>query len=478
MVEIGDRVMDKYTKLIEKSIKLLGGKDNIAVVNHCATRLRLTLNNPSLANEEQLKSIPGIMGVVKREKEIQLIIGTEVGNVYNEFIKYGNFNEGGKINEKLDSTSNLEAGNEGKQENTVKKVLATIVDFISGTFVPVLPILVAAGLVSAVLNIAVTFFGLPSEGGTYVVLTAINNAGFYFLPIFLGYSAARKIGINPMMGAYLGAILVHSSIDNAEGLDFLGLSIPQVSYNTSVIPVILGVLFMYYVSKAVDKITPKEIKFFAHPLITILIVTPITLLFLGPLGNFLGGYIADGLNFINTKLGWLSVGLIGALTPLLVMTGTNQALFPLVFAALADNGYDAFVMPGMLAANVAVGSAALAVYFKVKDKDAKALALSSGITGVMGITEPAIFGILLRFKRPLIGAMAGGGIGGLLAGIVQLKQYAIVSPGIAALPTFIPTDGAGLTSNFWFSIVVLIVSVVVSFVVTYLLGVKEEKTEK
>lgn len=121
MVEIGDRVMDKYTKLIEKSIKLLGGKDNIAVVNHCATRLRLTLNKPSLANEEQLKSIPGIMGVVKREKEIQLIIGTEVGNVYNEFIKYGNFNEGGKINEKLDSTSNLEAGNEGKQENTVKK---------------------------------------------------------------------------------------------------------------------------------------------------------------------------------------------------------------------------------------------------------------------------------------------------------------------------------------------------------------------
>jgi len=476
MEKIGGKTMGKYDKLIQGTIENIGGMNNIQVVNHCATRLRLTLKEPSLVNEAKLKSISGIMGVVKRDKEIQLIIGTDVGNVYSEFINFGNFTEGGKIDETLDPPKEqVEIVQSNVEKNKAKNILGTIVDFISGTFVPVLPILVAAGLVSAVLNIAVTYFGLPAEGGTYVVLTAINNAGFYFLPIFLGYSAARKLGINPMMGAYLGAILVHSSIDNAEGLSFLGLTIPQVSYNTTVIPIILGVLFMYVVSKGVDKITPKEIKFFAHPLITILIVTPITLLFLGPLGNFLGGYIADGLNFINLKLGWLSVGLIGALTPLLVMTGTNQALFPLVFAALAENGYDAFVMPGMLAANVAVGAAALAVYFKVKDKDDKALSLSAGITGVMGITEPAIFGVLLRFKLPLIGAIVGGGVGGLIAGIVQLKQYAIVSPGFAALPTFIPTDGSGLTSNFWFSILVLVISVVVAFVVTYLLGIKEDK---
>lgn len=459
--------MAKHKQMIDAIINHLDGKDNISVVNHCATRLRLTVSNPSKVNLEGLESINGVMGVVNRGKEIQLIIGTDVGSVYNEFVTHGNFVEGGKKNESLDDPDKLE------QPKEKKNIFANIVDFISGTFVPILPILVAAGLVSAVLNIAVTFFGLSDENGTFTVLTAINNAGFYFLPIFLGYSAARKIGINPMMGAYLGAILVHSSIDNAGGLDFLGITIPQVSYNTSVIPVILGVLFMYYVDRGVDKITPKEIKFFAQPLITILIVTPVTLIILGPIGSVLGGYIASGLNFVNAELGWLSVGLIGALTPILVMTGTNQALFPLVFTAMADIGYDAFVLPGMLAANVAVGASALAVYFRVKKKDTKALTLSSGITGVMGITEPAIFGVLLRFKRSLIGAVVGGGVGGLLAGIFQLKQYAVVSPGIAAIPTFIPTDGSSLSSNFWLSIVVILVSIIVAFVVTYLLGVKD-----
>jgi len=468
--------MGKHAQLIQGILENVGGKENIHVANHCATRLRLTLRDPSLIKETELKGISGIMGIVKRDREIQIVIGPEAGQVYNEFVKYGNFLEGGKIDENLGIplTKNI---TEEEQKSKIRNILSKIVDFISGTFVPVLPILVAAGLVSAVLNIAVTFFNLPAEGGTYEVLSAINNAGFYFLPIFLGYSSARKLGINPMMGAYLGAILVHSSIDNAEGLSFLGLSIPQVSYNTTVIPVILGVLFMYIVSKGVDKITPKEIKFFAHPLITILIVTPITLLFLGPLGYVIGSYIADGLNYINIKFGWLSVGLIGAFTPILVMTGTNQALFPLVFAAFAENGYDAFVMPGMLAANVAVGAAALAVYFKVRDKDTKALALSAGITGVMGITEPAIFGILLRFKRPLLGAIIGGSIGGLLAGIVKLKQYAIVSPGFAALPTFIPTDGSGFSGNFWFSIIVLVVSVLAAFGITYFLGIKEDANE-
>lgn len=361
--------MSKYSMLAKAILDLSGGEKNIAVVNHCATRLRLTINDGTKFQEEDIKALKGVMGVVNRGTEVQVIIGTEVGNVFNEFLKLGNFNKGGK-----------------KEETNKKNKLTAIVDFISGTFVPVLPILVAAGLVSAVLNIAVTFCGLSADTGTYTVLNTINNAGFFFLPIYVGYSAARKIGINPMMGAYLAAILVHSNIDGVAGLDFLGIKITQATYNTSVFPIILGVLFMYLVDKGVAKITPKEIKFFAKPLITILIVTPVTLILLGPIGIYLGNFIAEGLTFINLKLGWLSVGLIGALTPILVMTGMNQALFPLVFAALADKGYDAFVMPGMLAANVAIGAAALAVWIKAKDKDNKALALSSGLTGVLGIT--------------------------------------------------------------------------------------------
>lgn len=444
-----------YKDLAKKILETAGGIENIAVVNHCATRLRLTLNSTQ-GIAEKFKGMPGVMGVVERGQEFQIVIGTDVGNVYNEFIKLGNFKKGGKVDE------------EGK-----KNVFGTIVDFISGTFVPVLPILVAAGLVSAVLNICATFFGLATDTGTYTILSAINNAGFYFLPVFIGYSAARKLGINPMMGMYLGAILVHSSINGAEGLDFLGIPVAQTGYSTTVIPVILGVLFMSLVDKLVDKITPKEIKFFTKPLIVILIVTPVTLIILGPLGSFLGNYVAAALNFVNLQLGWLSVGLIGALTLLLVMTGMNQALFPLVFAAMAANNYDAFVMPGMLAANVAVGAASLAVYFKSKNNDTKALALSSGLTGIFGITEPAIFGVLLRFKKPAIGAMIGGGVGGLFAGIVALKQYAIVSPGLVALPTFIPTDGSRNMSNLYLAIATAAISIIVSFAATWILGINE-----
>lgn len=439
-----------YKSLAKQILTASGDTKNIAVVNHCATRLRLTLNDESKFNEQKVKSIKGVMGTVTRGKEVQIIIGTDVGNVYNEFIKLGDFKKQSKTEDK-------------------KNVWGTVIDFISGTFVPVLPVLVAAGLVSAVLNICVTFFGLSTKTGTYLILNTINNAGFFFLPIYVGYSAARKIGINPMMGAYLAAILVHSNIDGKAGLSFLNIPITKVTYNTSVVPIILGVVFMSVVDKLVDKITPKEIKFFAKPLIVILIVTPVTLIALGPIGIVIGNYIAEALTFVNTKLGWLSVGLMGAFTPLLVSTGMNQALFPLVFAAMASNGYDAFVMPGMLAANVAVGAAALAVYVKSRNKDVKALAVSAGLTGVLGITEPSIFGVLIRFKRPFIGAMIGGGIGGLFAGIVHLKQYAVVSPGIAALPTFIPTHSKVMT-NFYLAALTIVISIVVSFAATYMLG--------
>ncbi|MDO3410957.1 PTS transporter subunit EIIC [Saccharibacillus sp. CPCC 101409] len=480
--------MSKYTEISERILGEVGGPGNVSVVNHCATRLRLTVADPDLVDQGGLKSIPGVMGVVMRGGgELQVIIGPDVGNVYGSFMEAGGFDgkkDRGDQSAAGDSPASASAARAGASSagtsakeagsrsggRSFKAILSRIVDFISGTFVPVLPVLVAAGLVSAVLNIAVTFFGLPAEGGTYTVLTAVNNAGFYFLPIFIGYSAARKLSINPLMGMYLGAILVHSAVDGAEGLDFLGISIPQVTYNSSVIPVIIGVLFMALVDKGFDKIIHQSIKFFAKPLLTILVVTPVTLILLGPLGSFIGSYLAAALQFVNQELGWLSVGLMGALTPFLVMTGTNQALFPLVFASMADNGYDAFVMPGMLAANTAIGAAALAIAVTQRSKDTRALGFSAGLTGVMGITEPAIFGILLRFRKALIGAASGGLAGGVFAGIVGLKQYAVVSPGLAAIPTFIPTDGSGLTTNFWFSIATIAIAVAVSFGVTLVLS--------
>lgn len=449
-------------QLAKKIFETVGGEDNISVVNHCATRLRLTLNDAEKVDCEAVKKIPGVMGLVKRDDEVQVIIGTDVGKVYSEFIKLGKFKKTGKVDDN------------GKKKGA-GAVFGKVIDFVSGTFVPVLPVLVAGGLISAVLTICTTFFGLGTESGTYTILMAIYNAAFFFLPIFVGYSAANKLGVNPPLGALLGGVLVFSSINGAAGLDFLGIPVTTVTYNGSVVPIILGVLFMAVIYKPLDRFVPKEVKFFVVPLVTMLITVPVTLIVLGPLGGWIGTYLASALQWVNETLGWFSVGLMGLFTPLLVMTGMNQALFPLCFAEFDAFGFDPFVLPGMLAANVAVGAAALAVWVKSKNKNIKALSLSAGLTGVFGITEPSIFGVLLRFKRPFIGAMAGGFVGGIFAGIVHLAEYSIVSPGVASILAFINPDGT--MTNFYMAIITMIIAAVVAFITTWVLGFEDEPEE-
>ncbi|WP_119325435.1 glucose PTS transporter subunit IIA [Companilactobacillus musae] len=449
--------MSKYHDIAVGILSGIGGKDNVINVNHCATRLRIQYKDKNNIDDNTISKVEGVAGTVLREDEYQIVIGTDVGNVYNEFSKL---------------IGDVSGQKKSRTEFTWKHLGQVVIDFISGTFVPILGVLVAAGLVSAVLNIGVSFFGLSTKSGTYTILDGIYEAGYYFLPLYLGYSAAKKLNMNPMMGAFLGATLVYKTIDSAKGLEFLGLSVPQIQYNTSVIPILLGVLFMKLIDIGMDKITPKSIKFFTKPLITMLIVVPVTLLWLGPLGFQIGTIIANALSFINLKLGWVSVGLMGALTPLLVMTGTNQALFPLCIASVASIGYDAFVLPGMLAANVAVGASALAVSMTTKESKKKQLALSAGITGVMGITEPAIFGVLIKNKIALLSTMLAAGVSGAFAGFISLKQYAIVSPGIAALPTFIHANNGKVDSNFYMAVLTLIMSVVISFVLTFFISKK------
>ncbi|MQS77380.1 PTS beta-glucoside transporter subunit EIIBCA, partial [Lactobacillus halodurans] len=289
--------MSKYHDIAVKILSDIGGKDNVINVNHCATRLRIQYKDKNNIDDNDISKIEGVAGTVLREDEYQIVIGTDVGNVYNEFSKL---------------IGDVSGQKKSRTEFTWKHLGQVVIDFISGTFVPILGVLVAAGLVSAVLNIGVSFFGLSTKSGSYTILDGIYEAGYYFLPLYLGYSAAKKLNMNPMMGAFLGATLVYKTIDSAKGLEFLGLSVPQIQYNTSVIPILLGVLFMKLIDIGIDKITPKSIKFFTKPLITMLIVVPVTLLWLGPLGFQIGTIIANALSFINLKLGWVSVGLMGA----------------------------------------------------------------------------------------------------------------------------------------------------------------------
>lgn len=460
----------KYEPLIKGMIDSFGGNDNIDYVFHCATRLRIVIKDPNQFNKQALENVDGVLGVIAKAREIQCVIGTNVPTVYAEFVKYGGFNEGGSVDEKLDKEPNQ------KEDKTLgkktKEIVSSTLDFISGSVLPVMPVFLAAGLVLALLNILVNFFGMSQTSGTYSVLSSIALSGFYFLPIFIGFYAATKLGIPGAMGAFLGAVLVFEGINDVSGLSFLGLEIPQTAYNGTVIPVIVGVLILSIIYKALDKYLFKEIKYFLTPIISVLIVIPITLLLIGPAGNAVSFMLADFFVFLSDKIEWLSFASYSALNPILVMFGIDKAFVPIMLNNISTFGYDMFMLPAALTSNAAMGAAALAVAFMSKKNVTKSTGYSAGVTGVLGITEPAIFGFLLPYRRALLGAVLGGSIGGIFAGVMHIKQYAQVSPGLVALSTYITSDGD--MANFYYATISLIISVIASFLITCLL-IKTDK---
>lgn len=443
----------------------LGGSDNIKFVTHCATRLRVTVNNINKINEENITNISGVMGLVKRDDELQVIIGTSVSSVYNEFIKLGDFNNGGAIESKETE----------KADKKKTSIFATATDFIAAAVLPALPILVAGGLMSAILVLCTSFFGLSKDSGTYIILNSVYVAAYSFLPIYVGYNTASKLGISPMLGALLGGVLVSGDISGVAGLDFLGIPVAAVGYGSSVLPVIFGVLFMQFIYRPLEKHTPQEVKFFIVPLITMLIAVPITLLVLGPLGSWIGELIGHGLTWLNNTIGWLSVGLVGGTFALMLFTGTGYGLYPIVIAGFGTNNMESFVQPAGLAANLAVAGAAIAVMTLLKDEESKGTSFSTGLTALFGITEPAIFGVLARYRKPFIGAAIGGAVGGIFAGLLHVTQYAFVSPGVASIISFVAPDGT--TSNLIMAIITMVIAFTVSFIVTRFIGIEKKEVK-
>jgi PTS system beta-glucosides-specific IIC component len=340
--------------------------------------------------------------------------------------------------------------------------------FIGGTFSPVIPVLVAGGLTGAVLTLLTNFFGVSSESGTYTVIYAINQATFFFLPIFIGFSAATRLKSNGYLGAFLGAILLFQTINGAEGLDIFGVKIPTITYNSTVFPIILGVLFMSIFYKFLEKYTPVYFKTIFVPLLTILVTVPVTLIVLGPIGNTMGTWLADGVYALYQAFPAPAVMIIGVTTPLMVFFGMNNATYPVLFALIAEVGSDPLICTGMAPANVAVGGAALAAMVISKDVNKKSVSMSAGITALCGITEPAVYGVLFPLRYPLIGAMIGGGLGGLLAGLLGMTQYVVSTPGFISLPAYI--DPSGSHYNLIISIIVMLVALVVGFLATYFLA--------
>ena len=390
-----------YKQLAAVILQKVGGKENVDKVLHCATRLRFTLKDVSKADTEALKKTKGVMSVIHAGGQYQVVIGPDVPQVYQEVVVLGGFEAAKPVDEKPDSKN---------KKNQSK--LSSVLEYIASMFQPIIPAITGAGLLKALMALGTVTGLLDSSSQTYVILNAIADAAFYFLPILLGSSAAKTFKCNQYVAMALGGVLVYPGFvdlinaakDAGGSVSLFGLPVTLASYSSSVVPILLGVWFMSVVEHAVQKISPNAVKFFTVPLASLLAAGIVTILALGPIGTWIGNVIAAFFKWLEVNAGWAVPTLVGTLNPLLVMTGTHYGLIPIGVNNLATAGFDTVVGPGMLASNVAQGAAGLAVGLRTRNKDTRQLAMSAGLTGVLGITEPVLYGINLKFIYPLISA--------------------------------------------------------------------------
>ena len=451
-----------YRALAETVLKDVGGEENIISFTHCATRLRFNLKDEKKADTEHLKNTNGIMGVVTSGGQYQVVIGSDVSNVYRELNIIGNFNGESEKSDKKDERS----------------VFIRILDTISGIFTPIIPAITGAGILKAVLALLTLVGWISRESMTYEILTVFADSAFFFLPFLLAYSTAKKFNCSIVVALSIAGILLHPNftalLRGDTPLEFFRIPVISANYSSSVIPIILSIWFMSFVEPIADKISPKAIKFFTKPLITLVVTGAAAILILGPIGAIVGDGIAMGIGYLNQYARWLVPTIIGVFSPFLVMTGTHYGLIPIGINNIATVGVDTIVGPGMLGSNIAQGGAAFAAALKTKNKGFKQLSTSAGITAVCGITEPAMYGVNLRLKRPLIPVMIAGGASGLFMGIMSVGRYTTGSPGLLALPGYIGTEGL---TNIMYAVIGCAIAFVIAFVGTFIVGFEDVKDE-
>lgn len=455
-----------YETTAQKILEQLGGKDNVVQVIHCMTRLRFTLKDGSIVDDNQVKKIKGVMGIMKKGGQYQIIIGNEVGVVYKEICKLGNFTK----------DQNLKK----RPANNDQGIFTRLMDVISGIMSPVIPAIIGAAMIKVLLTLLPMMGLLTDQSMTYQLLSVFGDGAFFFMPVLIALSAAQKFGTNPYYAASLALIMLHPNFINimntakeaGETVKFLGfIPVNYASYSYSVIPIILAVWILSYIEKLVDKITPNITKNFLKPMLVVLIAAPISIIVLGPLGAIFGNVLSEVVYFIHDKLGFLAVGLIAGIYPFVVMTGMHHAFTPIKLGMIATTGFENFICIGELCSNMAQGASSAAVALKSKNKDFKQIAASSAFSALIaGITEPALYGVTLRLKKPMLGACIGALTGGLVGGFFQMKCFGIATPALVTIVQYIEKDRS---SSLFIALITIAITVVVSFIATMIIGFED-----
>lgn len=445
-----------FKETAPKIIACVGGAENIQTHTHCMTRLRLVLVDKSKADLEALKAIPGVQGVVDKGGMFQIIIGTSVEQLYNEMLPMMPAT-GAKapVKENLDG---------GKKESIISRVFA----YISGCITPTLPILIGSGLISAVLAL-VKFFAPDAAGSsTYALFNTLAQAAYSYLPVYVAFVAARRLKTNEYLAAFVMLALCSPTISGVADLNLFGITLTKVAYTSNIVPALLMVPVMAFVDKLVMKYLPEALKSVFRPIILTAGMFTLTLYVLGPIGTLVGTALAN-LCVWMTSFGGLSMAVLSALHPLLVMVGMHTVITPLIVNEIATVG-SSLLFSKALAANLAIAGAALAVGIKAKKAENKQAGLSTGITALLSVTEPALYGCLIRFRKPLISAIVASAITGIFIGIFDIRAFATASCSFLTLPIFL----GGSMSNFIMACVAAVMATVLGFVITWFVGFDEE----
>ncbi|MBD5543272.1 MAG: PTS transporter subunit EIIC [Lachnospiraceae bacterium] len=450
-----------YRITARELVKELGGDDNVTNVTHCATRLRFILKDESLVDSAKVTKIPGVITTVRAGGQYQVVIGNHVKDAF-EFIM-----ELITVDEKEISNGKNKVG-----------IFNRIVDIISSIFTPFLYTLAACGILQGILGIFVALNGIDTSGGTYQILNFISWTAFTFLPVLISITAAKKFGVNTYAAVVIACALVCpdyiSMVNTGADVYFLGIKVQLLSYTSSVIPIILSIWIASYVQRFFDKYLPIVVRNLFSPMFTITIMVPLTLLAFGPVGNTIGGAIGGVYNYLYGLSPIIAGIIVGGLWEVLVIFGVHWGITPVTVGNYATLGYDTFT--GIQASAVfSQAGAALGVFLKTKDKEMKGVSASAAVTGLFGITEPAIYGVNLRLKKPMICGCIAGAVAGAVAGAFHAVSWSYNMPGIATIPAYFK---GGYTTQFIGFLLSIGIAFILGAVLTYMVGFQEEITEK
>lgn len=454
----------KYVVMSQAILENIGGPENVENMSYCATRLRLRIKDMSKVNQEKVKNIEGVVNVIDKAGQFQILIGTDVPKLYDEFEK---------LVEAKGVTPSVEDSGVRKKESVISQIFSAI----SAIFAPLLPALAGSGILRGLLILAVQI-GLVQDGsGTYTILNVASMSVFYFLPVFLAFSAGRRFGASPYLSALIAACLVNPNFialmgttGNGAMTEFFRIPVVLMGYSSTVVPIILSIWVYSYLYKFLDKSITESLKLVVLPLLSLLIMVPLTMTVIGPLGVYGGELIASLVNWLIEKSSILTGILVGGGWSVLVSFGIHWAVNPIMINNISTNGYD-YIVPFTFACNFAVMGVALGVFFKAKNQKVKNFSMTGFITiALSAIIEPTLFGLLVKNKKLFLAQIIGGAVGGAYFGITKVVTNAFVFGSVTTFPAFI----TGQNANFINAMIGLLISLAVGLVLGFMFTKKDE----